>query len=241
VAQVARVEFDQRQITLPQVEAVLRQASAVAESAPQPPPTVHADVRSTSADSRSWYARHRELAWSVTSGALLLAGWLVERSPSGRPSVAIGLFVLSYVFGARDNVGHFLRDLQRGKVHFNIDLLMVVAAVGAAALGEWAEGALLLFLFSLGHALEHHALGRARHAITALADLAPSRATLLREVDGSRREELVLIEAVRPGDIVVVKGVPGSIKRRSPARVCRSTRCRAIRCSPEPSTAKAHW
>jgi Cd2+/Zn2+-exporting ATPase len=205
VAQVARVEFDQRQITLPQVEAVLRQASAVAESAPQPPPTVHANVRSTSADSRSWYARHRELAWSVTSGALLLAGWLVERSPSGRPSVAIGLFVLSYVFGARDNVGHFLRDLQRGKVHFNIDLLMVVAAVGAAALGEWAEGALLLFLFSLGHALEHYALGRARHAITALADLAPSRATLLREVDGSRREELVLIEAVRPGDIVVVK------------------------------------
>ena len=56
---------------------------------------------------------------------------------------------------------------------FEIDTLMLVAAAGAAALGAWAEGALLLLLFSLGHALEHFAMGRAKRAIEALADLAP--------------------------------------------------------------------
>jgi Cd2+/Zn2+-exporting ATPase len=152
----------------------------------------------------SWYRRNRELAWSLISGALLLAGWLVERAQGVGP-VAIAIFVLAYVFGARDNVGHFVKDLRQGHVHFNIDLLMVVAALGAAALGEWAEGALLLFLFSLGHALEHYALGRARNAIKALAELAPSRATVLRGEGGVRREEEVPIEAVRPGDLVVVR------------------------------------
>ncbi|WP_422631414.1 trigger factor, partial [Pseudomonas proteolytica] len=64
---------------------------------------------------------------------------------------------------------------------FEIDTLMLVAAAGAAALGAWAEGALLLFLFSLGHALEHYAMGRAKRAIEALAELAPDKATVRRE------------------------------------------------------------
>ncbi len=60
---------------------------------------------------------------------------------------------------------------------------------------------MLLFLFSLGHALEHYALGRARHAIAALAELSPQRATVVR--DGVEAD--VAIEEVRPGDHVVVK------------------------------------
>jgi Cd2+/Zn2+-exporting ATPase len=117
------------------------------------------------------------------------------------PVVPIGFYVAAYVFGARDNVGHFLGDLRRGKFRFNIDLLMVVAAFGAAILGAWLEGALLLFLFSLGHALEHYALGRARNAIAALAELAPQTAIVVREGG----EAAVPITEVRPGDHVVVK------------------------------------
>ena len=60
------------------------------------------------------------------------------------------------------------------------------AALGAAALGEFAEGALLLFLFSLGHALEERALDRARAAVRALADLAPKVALVRR--DGKEQE-----------------------------------------------------
>ena len=57
---------------------------------------------------------------------------------------------------------------------------MLVASIGAAALGEWFEGALLLFLFSVGHALENYAMGRAKRAIEALAELAPQSALVRR-------------------------------------------------------------
>ena len=151
-----------------------------------------------------WYTRNRELAWSLIAGVLLTAGWLLGRAAVS-PMVPIALYMAAYVFGARDNVGHFVKELAKGRLQFNIDLLMVVAAIGAAALGNWFEGALLLFLFSLGHALEHYALGRARNAIKALAELAPTRAVLLRDEGGVRREVTVAIEEVRRGDLAVVR------------------------------------
>lgn len=78
---------------------------------------------------------------------------------------------------------------------------MLVAAIGAAILGEWAEGALLLFLFSMGHALEHHAMNKARKSIAALAELAPKTALLKR----NGKTEEVGIEELSIGDIIVVK------------------------------------
>jgi Cd2+/Zn2+-exporting ATPase len=210
--QVARVEYDTRRTDLATVTAGLRELGAEPEGGrvqrPQATPEGHAppdrgqhpEATAEGDGPAGWYTRNRELAWSITSGILLTTGWLLGRAGAA-PWASIALYIAAYVFGARDNVGHLLKDLRRGHFHFNIDLLMVVAALGAAALGEWAEGALLLFLFSLGHALEHYALGRARNAITALAELAPSRATVVR--DG--REEEVAIEQVRPGDRVVIK------------------------------------
>src|SRR5690606_19134723 len=79
-----------------------------------------------------------------------------------------------YFFGGFYTVGEALQNLKLKR--FEIDTLMLVAAAGAAALGAWAEGALLLFLFSLGHSLEHYAMGRAKRAIEALAELAPATA-----------------------------------------------------------------
>lgn len=202
--QVARVEFDRRGVDRAAIETRLREFGAVpqAETAGQEgvatSPTVATPL---AAPSESWYTRNRELAWSLTSGLLLTVGWASGRFGGAPATLSIGLFGAAYFFGARDNVGHFLADLRRGKFHFNIDLLMVVAAAGAAALGAWFEGALLLFLFSLGHALEHYALGRARHAIAALAELAPQTAIVLR--DG--RESSVPIADVQPGNRVVVK------------------------------------
>jgi cation transport ATPase len=55
----------------------------------------------------------------------------------------------------------------------------ICTGVGPSA-GQWAEGALLLFLFSMGHSLEHYAMGRARRDIEELAELAPERATVRR-------------------------------------------------------------
>lgn len=144
------------------------------------------------------WAEHRELILSLVSGALLLAGWLL-----GFGSVP-AVFPLSLFVGAYAAGGFYtLRDAWQGLRggDFDIDTLMIVAAVGAAALGAWAEGALLLFLFSFGHALEHRAMERARKAIEALAELAPKTALVQR--DGEEIE--VPVEALMRGEQVIVK------------------------------------
>lgn len=197
--QVARVEYDRHLVEYGQILTQLANAGAV--------PTKRAAAlrmrdelpQQASAPARpSLYKRNRELVWSLMAGVFALLGRTVA---APRTVAAYVLYGAAYAFGARDNIAHFVKDLRRGQFHFNIDLLMIVAAVGAAALGEWFEGALLLFLFSLGHALEHYALGRARNAIKALADLAPTTATVIR--DGTER--VVPIDEVQHGDRAVVK------------------------------------
>lgn len=145
-----------------------------------------------------WYAEYRELMVSVVAGALLLAGWLLGMRDDGH-HLSFGLLVASLLVGgyyAMRDAWQSIRERQ-----LDIDVLMIVAAAGAAALGQWAEGALLLFLFSLGHALEHLAMDRARHAIEALADLAPKTALVLRE--GVELE--VAVEDLLRGDRVLVR------------------------------------
>jgi Cd2+/Zn2+-exporting ATPase len=203
-AQVARVEYDRTVVTLAQLERRLEESGAEPLAKVAPPAITSPAVPAQEAPRRSWYTRNHELAWSLIAGVLLAIAWVLERR-LGLGPIVIGVYLGSYFFGARDNVGHFVKDLRGGHFHFNIDLLMVVAAIGAAILGEWVEGALLLFLFSLGHAAEHYALGRARNAIKALAELAPTRAVVLRDQGGVQREVTVAIEEVRSGDRVVVK------------------------------------
>ncbi|MEQ8842074.1 MAG: heavy metal translocating P-type ATPase [Acidimicrobiales bacterium] len=83
---------------------------------------------------------------------------------------------------------------------FDIDQLMLIAAVGAGFIGHWSDSALLLVLFSLGHALEGYAMNRARHAIEALGDLAPATA---RRADDPGLD--VPIDELVVGDVVVVR------------------------------------
>lgn len=145
-----------------------------------------------------WWAEHRELVFSLAAGVLLLGGWL--GGLAGAPhAVSLGLYLAAYAFGGFFTARDAVQSLWAKR--FDIDTLMLVAAAGAAALGEWAEGALLLFLFSLGHALEHSAMDRARRAIEALADLAPKTALVRR--DGAEVE--VPVEELLRGDVVVVK------------------------------------
>lgn len=146
-------------------------------------------------------ARNKELTWSLIAGVLLATAYFGERFAHLPHTIAIGIYLSSYAFGGFDLVSHTVKALRKGRFSFDIDLLMLLAAAGAAALGQFAEGAFLLFLFSLAHALEHYALGRARNAISALADLAPPKARLIR--NGLDIE--VPVEAVQVGDAVVVR------------------------------------
>ena len=145
-----------------------------------------------------WFAEHRELIFSGVAGLLLLAGWLAGLSGAPR-TLALGLLLGAYAAGGF----YTLRDAWQSVTsrRFDIDTLMIVAAAGAAALGAWEEGALPLFLFSLGHALEHMAMDRARKAIEALAELAPKTAIVQR--DGVEIE--VRVEELQRGDRVIVK------------------------------------
>ncbi len=139
------------------------------------------------------------LALSLLSGAALIVGWLGE-SFFGFPfALALTLYLVAYAAGGYDATKHAVRAALKGR--FDIDVLMVVAALGAAALGEWPEGALLLFLFSLGHALEHYTMDRARNAIRALADLTPKTARVRR--DGAEQE--LPIAKLVIGDTVIVR------------------------------------
>ncbi len=143
------------------------------------------------------FGERTELIFAGLSGAMLAAGWLLGQRIEG--VVPLGFYVAAYGFGGyftlREAVGNII------KRRFEIDTLMLVAAAGAAALGQWAEGALLLFLFSTGHALEHYAMGRARRAIEALAELAPQTARVRR---GDTTVEIP-VEDLIVGDIVTVR------------------------------------
>ncbi len=70
-----------------------------------------------------------------------------------------------YVFEGDYTVREAGEALREG--NFEVDVLMLVAAAGAAAFGRWLEGAFLPFLFSLGHVLVHYAIGRTRQVIDA--------------------------------------------------------------------------
>ncbi len=133
------------------------------------------------------------------AGLFLLIGWLGEQFLGLPAAVVLICYLLSYLAGGYDIATHALPSLLRGK--FDTDVLMLAAAAGAAILGAWAEGAFLLFLFSLGHAGEHYALDRARNAVNALGELMPQTARVRR---GSRIEELP-VEAVQVGDIALVR------------------------------------
>ncbi len=146
------------------------------------------------------FVKHEvELVFSLLCGFFLATGWIIATFTAIPATVSLGFYLAAYFFGGFYTSIDVYRSLKALK--FNIHLLMLVAAIGAAILGHWAEGALLLFLFSLGHALEHYAMGRARRAINALSDLTPHEAVLR---DGSELRT-VPIEDLRPGDVVLVK------------------------------------
>ncbi|WP_251566635.1 heavy metal translocating P-type ATPase [Erythrobacter sp. 3-20A1M] len=142
-----------------------------------------------------------ELIFALICGGLLAIGFAIDKLVADAPVwLPTALYVAAYFFGGFFTVREAVDNLKQRK--FEIDTLMLVAAGGAAALGAFAEGALLLFLFSLGHALEHYAMGRAKRAIEALAELAPKTATMRGE-DGELRE--VPVDELAVGAIVVVR------------------------------------
>ncbi|MER0242447.1 heavy metal translocating P-type ATPase [Streptomyces sp. HSW2009] len=145
------------------------------------------------------FGERAELVFALLAGVGYAAGLLLDHATSAPGITPLLCYLAAYAFGGFFTVREAIVTIRAGR--FEVDFLMLAAAVGAAAIGKWAEGAVLLFLFSLGHALEEYAMGRARRSIEALADLTP-RTALLRV--GAHTTE-VPVEQLAPGDTVVVR------------------------------------
>jgi cation transport ATPase len=145
------------------------------------------------------------LAWCLQRGwivadhnvflqSLLPREWIVTNH-----KVSLACLAIVYVVAGWNAFLVGLRLAIRARL--DVDFLMVVAAIAAAWIGEGIDGGLLLFLFSLGNALEHYAMGQSRKAIRALGKLAPKFAKVKRGV----QEIEIAVEQLVVGDVVVVR------------------------------------
>jgi Cd2+/Zn2+-exporting ATPase len=139
-----------------------------------------------------------QLLAAALCGVFGLAGGLI-----GHGSLAVASFVLAYLAGSWFTAQEVWERLQQRAV--DVHFLMLAVAAGSAAIGAWAEGATLLFLFSLSGALEHFALGRTQREIRSLFREAPKVATV---IDEAGRERELSVEALRAGMRLLIK--PGA-------------------------------
>ena len=147
-----------------------------------------------------FWKENYEFVLAIITLAALLTGWIGGEVTGALPGWAVTtLAVIAFVAGGYSGVLGAWEQARQGK--FDIDFLMLAAALGAALINEWVEGALLLFLFTLSGALETYAMGRTRKAIESLGKLRPATA-LVRRGD---HEEVVPVEQLVIGDVVLVK------------------------------------
>ncbi|MBC3846663.1 heavy metal translocating P-type ATPase [Winogradskyella echinorum] len=145
------------------------------------------------------FGKKTELYFAIFCGVFLLIGYLIEKLTGFADWTSLLNYIIAYFFGGAFIAIDASKKIPKGE--FDIDFLMIAAAAGAAYIGSWAEGALLLFLFSLGHALEHYAMNKAKKSIEALGNLSPKTA-LVKQNDKLKE---VAIEALKINDIIVIK------------------------------------
>jgi len=148
---------------------------------------------------RVFWAKHGEATTTAICAAFVACGFVIDRR-FGSSWLVTGLFLIGYVAGGYRQAIEGTTKLL-GERELDVDLLMVVAAIGAAAIGYWFDGALLIFIFALSGTLEGYASARTQRDIESLIALNPQEATLIRE----QGETSVSIEALRVGDVVVIR------------------------------------
>ncbi len=152
---------------------------------------------------------HPEALAAVICGVFLILGWLaLQFSWIG---LALILLPVAYVIGGYESAREGLTTLIEEK-ELDVDLLMIVAALGAAALGLWRreyyliiDGAVLILIFAISGALEGYAMKRTERSIRSLMSLTPDTARAI--LHG--QEKILPIAQLKVGDIVLVK--PGEL------------------------------
>ncbi len=152
---------------------------------------------------------HADMLAALVCGLLLFLGWFALHL--GALELALLLLPAAYVIGGYESAREGLTTLFKEK-ELDVDLLMIVAAIGAASLGLWRreyhliiDGAILILIFAISGALEGYAMQRTERSIRSLMSLTPDTARVLLQ----GREEEVSISQLKVGDEIVVK--PGEL------------------------------
>lgn len=143
--------------------------------------------------------RNPKVLTSLASGILLLAGWLLGLAGLSE-TISLVVYIVAtitggYYFG-REALEELIYEREIG-----IELLMAIAAIVATAMGQAAEGAMLVFLYSISEAAEGYTEEKTRSAVKALMDLAPKFALVRR--NGTERE--IPVEEVVVSDVFILK------------------------------------
>lgn len=141
---------------------------------------------------------HIELIAALFSGVLILLGWIL--SSNGFSTASIAIYLAAFVIGGYAKAKEGIEDTIADK-ELNVEMLMILAAIGSAIIGYWTEGAILIFIFALSGALETYTMNKSHKEISALMDLQPEEA--LRITNGI--EEKVAVSQLRVGDLILIK------------------------------------
>ncbi len=168
--------------------------------------TLNLESQKTTEEHHSLYARLRksypaqklELIATIVTFIAMMTGLALELL-NGPEWLMLTAYAIAYMAGGVFGLKAGMESLRQFSI--DVDLLMVLAAIGAALVGAYFEGAMLLFLFSLSNVLQTYAMDRTRNAIRALMALRPAEATV------RRNGELVTlpIEAIEVGEHMLVK------------------------------------
>ena len=140
----------------------------------------------------------KQIRYTITCGTLIILGLVA--SFHGLNLVSVICYLTAFLVGGFHSAIEGIQETIQEQ-HLNVDLLMVLAAIGASIIGYWLEGALLIFIFSLSGALEEYAMAKSEKSMTELLNLQPKTATRIR--DG--HYETVDVEDLAINDVIFIK------------------------------------
>ncbi|WP_096185911.1 heavy metal translocating P-type ATPase [Evansella halocellulosilytica] len=153
--------------------------------------------------------KHRQIILAFIGGCFLFTGFLFEQGNMN--NTAVIFYIFSFLFGGFYKAKEGIEDLLEDR-SLNVEILMILAAIGAASIGYWSEGAILIFIFSLAGALETYTLQKSERDLSALMNLAPEEANLI-----DHREDIKTVSVdelqigsrilIRPGERVPADGI----------------------------------
>lgn len=142
---------------------------------------------------------HQELIFAILSGIIIFFAWRMD--VVGLETASIAAYITAYVIGGYAKAKEGITETIKSR-KLNVEILMILAAIGSAIIGYWTEGAILIFIFAMSGALETYAMNKSHREISALMELQPEEAWLVR---GGFEPIKIAVSELTPGDHVLVK------------------------------------